>query len=281
MDVEALSYSGVEEASVETAVWGEVVRAPGQWLTITVPFSGEPELLHLKPTTWSLNPPRAVLEGQTLRFPLLGTGTNLTPASVTNAIQTVLGSLQRQIEWTNSDLKQYNLELQVVLLAAARERKKRLDANAALQSALDIPLTSAPTERRVDLPVQRRQVRLSDRPSVGHRNMQPRLTEAVYEDVLRTIGALARSMERVPTTARFKEPELRDLILFVLNANYEGLARGEVFNGSGKTDILIPYQDRNAFIGECKFWRGPKSFRDAIDQLLGYLVWRDTSLGFS
>lgn len=53
-------------------------------------------------------------------------------------------------------------------------------------------------------------------------------------------------------------------------------AAGELFNGDGKTDILVRVEDRNAFIGECKFWTGQKGFGDAIDQLLGYLVWRDT-----
>jgi hypothetical protein len=33
--------------------------------------------------------------------------------------------------------------------------------------------------------------------------------------------------------------------------------------------------DRNIFIGECKIWGGQKAATDAIDQLLGYMVWRD------
>jgi len=33
---------------------------------------------------------------------------------------------------------------------------------------------------------------------------------------------------------------------------------------------------RNVFIAECKFWRGQKAFGEAVDQLLGYLSWRDT-----
>ena len=39
---------------------------------------------------------------------------------------------------------------------------------------------------------------------------------------------------------------------------------------------MLPYQDVNAFVGECKFWKGPKQFNEAINQLLGYTVWRDT-----
>ncbi len=72
------------------------------------------------------------------------------------------------------------------------------------------------------------------------------------------------------------EERIRDLLLMFLNAVFEGAAAGEVFNASGKTDILIRAEDRNVFIAECKIWAGPAKFREAIDQLLGYLTWRDT-----
>ncbi|MCE4237727.1 hypothetical protein CWB42_21290, partial [Mycobacterium tuberculosis] len=53
-------------------------------------------------------------------------------------------------------------------------------------------------------------------------------------------------------------------------------AGGELFNGAGKTDILIRVDDRNIFIGECKVWSGPRTMDDVLKQLFGYLVWRDT-----
>jgi len=61
-----------------------------------------------------------------------------------------------------------------------------------------------------------------------------------------------------------------------LNGQFEGAATGETFNVSGKTDILLRANGRNVFIAECKFWKGPKHYREAIDQLLGYTAWRDT-----
>jgi hypothetical protein len=98
----------------------------------------------------------------------------------------------------------------------------------------------------------------------------------VYEDVIHTIEQMTRAMERTPTAGKFGEEELRNLILIVLNANYEGTVRGEVFNGQGKTDLLLPWDGDNAFIGECKIWGGSKKFSGAIDQLLKYVTWRDT-----
>lgn len=64
----------------------------------------------------------------------------------------------------------------------------------------------------------------------------------------------------------------------MLEPNFEGSATGETFNKKGKTDILLRYQGSNIFIGECKFWRGKKSLLKTIDQLLGYLTWRDSKV---
>jgi hypothetical protein len=66
--------------------------------------------------------------------------------------------------------------------------------------------------------------------------------------------------------------------LVQLNGHYQGGASGETFNFEGKTDILIRVDSKNIFIAECKFWDGPKSLSDAIDQLLGYATWRDSKL---
>jgi hypothetical protein len=84
-------------------------------------------------------------------------------------------------------------------------------------------------------------------------------------------------IERNPSSfAVLDEEAIRDHFLLQLNGHYEGSAPGETFNASGKTDILIRVENKNVFIAECKFWRGPKAFDEAIDQLLGYLTWRDS-----
>ena len=49
----------------------------------------------------------------------------------------------------------------------------------------------------------------------------------------------------------------------------------KTFVKNGKTDLLVRVGDRHVFVGECKWWTGEKSFGSAIDQLLGYLPWRD------
>lgn len=56
----------------------------------------------------------------------------------------------------------------------------------------------------------------------------------MYQDVLRTIEQMGRAMEHTPTAAKLKEEELRNLILIVLNANYEGAVRGEGLTGRAR-----------------------------------------------
>jgi len=84
-------------------------------------------------------------------------------------------------------------------------------------------------------------------------------------------------IERNPCSfASLDEEAIRAHFLLQLNGHYEGRASGEMFNASGRTDILIREDNRNVFIAECKFWRGPKAFEEAVNQLLGYLTWRDS-----
>ena len=83
-------------------------------------------------------------------------------------------------------------------------------------------------------------------------------------------------MERSPNAFKAMDEEaVRQHFLVQLNGQFEGKATGETFNMAGKTDILLREGDRNVFIAECKFWKGPKAFGEAIDQLLGYATWRD------
>ena len=88
---------------------------------------------------------------------------------------------------------------------------------------------------------------------------------------------MSLAMERSPETfSRLGEEQIRDFFIIVPNSYYEGEATGETFNSKGKTDILIRHEDRNAFIAECKIWRGERNLSSTIDQILRYTSWRDT-----
>ena len=107
----------------------------------------------------------------------------------------------------------------------------------------------------------------------------PKLPNEVYRDVLATLLDCYRNAEQKPSLYRGKgEEDLRDYGLAFLESRYENaIAVGEAFNKNGKTDIILKGTDgENLFVAECKIWHGKDQFHDAIEQLFGYLTWRDT-----
>lgn len=103
------------------------------------------------------------------------------------------------------------------------------------------------------------------------------LDDAIYYEILQVIHDYGKVFEQYPSTyGGKKEEELRDHFLLVLQPRYNWMAAGEAFNKVGKTDILIRYEKTTIFIAECKFWRGCKNFLDTINQLLNYLIWRNS-----
>jgi hypothetical protein len=94
-------------------------------------------------------------------------------------------------------------------------------------------------------------------------------------EVLHDFGV---NMERHPTTYEDKDEEaLRDLFLMLLSPHFHSVT-GETFNKRGKTDILIIHEGGIVFVAECKIWRGGKAHAAAIDQVLGYLTWRESKV---
>lgn len=249
----------------------------GTRIEVEVPFSGEPEVFRIQPTTFTLNPPRGEIRGSALILAVQGT--KLDPEAVRPQID-------QQIELVNAALGHLQSSaagLHEVLTKSATERiegrKKKLLADRDLVSGLGFPM-----KRREDASrsyaapdVRRKIVPEPPQASTEPYRPQPELTTKDYENILSIIERMVGVMEFSPHDfAQMGEETLRSHFLVQLNAQYEGQATGETFNYEGKTDILIKSEGRNIFIAECKFWRGAKQHTKTISQLLGYLSWRDT-----
>lgn len=140
-------------------------------------------------------------------------------------------------------------------------------------------------EPTVQIPVQPRALTLEQVERSRQRGVSEyTLARDIAEAIVTTIHSFSLALQRLPVTAGKlmqgdEEETIRDLLLFILNANWRGLAMGEAFLGVGKSDILLRWQDRDAFIAECKIWSGQGALREGVDQLLGrYTVWRDTNV---
>jgi hypothetical protein len=106
---------------------------------------------------------------------------------------------------------------------------------------------------------------------------EPVLDDGVYEKILGAIHEIGKGIERNPRIyAGRNEETLRDQLIVMLEPQFEGATTGETFNKSGKTDILMRHEGKNIFVAECKVWNGQKQHHETIDQILGYLTWRDS-----
>jgi hypothetical protein len=254
-----------------------MVEVPATRVVVHVPYDGERDFFFLKPSTYSMNPPRAdVTETEVV---LTFEDRQLDGERIRGQLEHELAEIERWLAWSRKAGEQHNASLLDTALSTIRQRREKLLRDRETVAGLGIPIRRRDDAPSYAVPVARRRpsVTRPPAPTSGAYDPEPTLSESDYEEAIRIISNGGRQLERSPsTTLRLDEEERRDLLLVALNSQFEGQAGGEVFNGAGKTDILLRVDNRNVFIAECKIWRGPKGFKEAIDQLLGYLVWRDT-----
>jgi hypothetical protein len=253
------------------------IQVPVTRLRVHVPYEGERIFFDLRPSTFTYNPPRAdVTDTEVV---LTFEDRQLDGDRVRGQLDHELAEVERWLEWSRAMADRHNASLLGTALSAIRQRKEKLLRDRQTVAGLGIPVRRSGNAPSYAVPVTRRRPNITKPPArtSGAYEPEPTLSDSDYEEAIRIISNSCRQLERSPsTTLRLDEEERRDLLLVALNSQFEGQAGGEVFNGAGKTDILLRVDNRNVFIAECKIWRGPKAFARAIDQLLGYLVWRDT-----
>jgi hypothetical protein len=159
------------------------------------------------------------------------------------------------------------------ILDRVQRRRSQLGTTKRIDSALGIPVRARPGAPPLnEVPLRRRVVR----PQRSEPTADPGVSTKDFEGILQLMRHVCRTFETTPKTYLVHdEEELRDILLAHLNGLFEGQATGETFRKSGKTDIRIEASDRSAFVSEFKIWEGEKAFGAAIDQLRGYLIWRD------
>jgi len=256
---------------------GRPVHVTGTEVIVEVPFSGDPQMFRVRPNTYDTGPPRGEVSGNTLVFRYWSD----TPQGdqVKGALNGWLRDVKRYLQWQSESFKGFNDALAGSARTAITQRREKLLANQNLVTGLGIALKRRPgTAATYTAPEVKRKIAPKLPPaSTGTFKPEPILEEAEYQHILDVIEGMVKVMERSPKAFHgIDEEALRTHFLVQLNGHYEGGATGETFNYQGKTDILIRSGDRNIFIAECKFWYGPAKLTETIDQLLGYLSWRDS-----
>jgi hypothetical protein len=253
-------------------------RARGMRVVASYEFTGDPRLFKYRPSTFQMTTHEGVVSNGRVTIQFTRPGLDMTPEQARAALAPEIDRIQVMAGHAARDATAHNERAEEQLRSIIEARKSRVRKRRDLAGGLGFPLTKR-TDAPQRVPLQRRPIgaaRTRPRGTSEPYRDEPALTIAQYEDAIGVVRSTVLAMERTPSVASGKSEEaLRDQILVQLNGTFEGSATGETFVQSGKTDILVRVEDRHVFVAECKWWTGPSDCTSAVDQLLGYLPWRD------
>lgn len=263
--------------------WGRLYKTNRNYINfiVCIPFDGDGSLLYLMPSSR-----QNMIHNERRRISISGEEIQLSYQELIKDNQPDLDAIYERdiqaiahnIQCLNNDVQSFNQQLPVLIRQKIEERKQTTGKTQSIIKALKLPIKKrGDVPATYNIPEIRKKPSIIEKPSTKTFVPEPTLATEEYENILNIIKDMALAMERSPKTfIQLDEPDIRNIFLISLNGHYEGNATGETFNGIGKTDVLVRHNNVNAFIAECKFWKGAKVMVETVDQLLGYVTWRDT-----
>ena len=255
---------------------GRPALVTGTRIAVFVPYEGDKQLFDCQPSTFTSNPPSAIVRGREVAFVYDRTISDA--ANVRDEFDRDLTTLKKYLGWIERDVTQFNDSIEDKANQLISGRREKLLHDRGIVASLGFPFRRSDVPTTYSTPEVKRRLK-PQLPSTSSDPYEPEpaLDIVEYGHILSVISSMVLVMEQSPQAFHgMNEENLRQHFLVQLNGHYEGQATGETFNYEGKTDILIRVDGKNVFIAECKFWTGPSGMRDAIDQLLSYTSWRDT-----
>lgn len=260
-------------------------------LTLIVPMTGNPDVLEYKPKTSRMKSYTARTESVPgeenvselhIDLPSPGGRRSWTEDRIEKEVDRVIDYIETDWGRLQNDIENFDDELRRHAEQQFEKRRKEARETREMFGSVDIPLRKRddtpetwsinPPDRRETIQKPEAEAETADQPA-------PTVPEDTYNDILQAVNDIGTGFERSPRLFEdYGEENLRDFVRVFLEMNFEsGTATGETFNKDGKTDILLRASDgTNVFVAECAVWSGKQGLKDKIDQLFGYLTWRDS-----
>jgi hypothetical protein len=171
----------------------------GRAVRVSVPFEGESDLFALRPTSFTLNPPRASIEGhelvKTFAFP-----TDTERPDIKAEMEHLLNTVEQWIGRSAAAVRQHNAELEELARATIQTRRERVLADHAHLDDLGIPVRrrdDAPTTYAA--PGRARRKPVTPKPSRDAPTApEPTMIRDLYEHTLSSIRAWGRAVDGRP-----------------------------------------------------------------------------------
>lgn len=269
----------------------EYYEEEGIKVIYTIPFTGNKNLWKLKPTTFLLRifEIKEIIQirnEETERIVIEFEFTNSTLKKQTSKIKEYVDQyfeqqfrpIREMIQYVNSDIEKYNSNLKNFIKEKLESRRNTASTTIDIFKELQIPLVLSENSPNIKpIPLKKMIKPSLNKPKIMSSN-EYYISNEDYENINNIIHMSGTTMERTARTYyNNNEEELRDILLVSLDTHYTN-AFGETFRKIGKTDILIEFENKAAFIGECKIWHGDIGFKKAIQQLLNYSTWKDVKV---
>jgi len=174
----------------------EPCYVPGTFAEFAVPFAGDQMLFLAKPSSFDLNPPRAQILGQELRFRY--TRTDHDHAAMRGNFDSEIEKVLNYLSWGREQVDAYNKNSPQEIRQRLNYRKDKFLKDKGLVEALGFPIkpragasltyTAAITRKR--LPIQKPTV------ASGPFNPEPVLETENYDHILGVISNMILVMER-------------------------------------------------------------------------------------
>jgi hypothetical protein len=274
-----------EPVETETEHYSETVRA--SQYDFEVPYDGDFAVFNINPSFMAGECERRVRHLNRPKVNGLGNGRKVVTISYLvkdipgpDIKQSLEGDLERielYLESLEIGIGAYKSRFRDEVFRAVNGRQEHLNKQREVQDSLGIPLKRVAPPEINAVPLERRETPVTIPDAGDPVSSDPVLGEAHYQHIPGVMKSMSVAMERSPTALRtLGEEDLRWHFVIALNGHYKSGASGETFNGEGKTDIIIDWNGKKIFIGECKFWDGSETLERTVDQLFNYTTWRDT-----
>lgn len=254
-------------------------HSPYYWeCNIACAVEGSAELWGVMPTVYSISGrPKFAVSGSKITFQF--TIQSKDPDEFNREKISALRSIRQHLEAINSNASAFNAQLPDYISHQFSDLKGAYLQENSFFTAINV--TKKPGALKTyNIPIiEKRPAIQKPTVTVKTYSTQPTIDSKIYQDIIDCLTYFGLSAERKPSLYVGKDEEaLRDLFLMQLEVSFVGgTVTGETFNRSGKTDILLKNNDNtNLFVGECKVWKGPKHYLEALTQLLEYLTWDDS-----
>lgn len=287
LDRDGMTSSGIEDVPLDVSHErryadrsGPVTR-PGSRVTYCVPFQGDPEVFHLRSSTVTVSPLAAdVRNGEVcVTYHERAVESPEEVARLTARADDLFSRIDGLLGSAAADIESANERMEAGVRTQLEARRSKILRERELEQHLGVPLTrSGPTARRLAIEIPRRPAFETPlkRQASGPYVPEPSLTDGQFEALLGDLHRICRALEAMSgLLASLDEEQVRDAVALSLNTAYGEVGR-EQFRRRGKTDLHVPAGDGDAFIAELKQWKGAAACTRALDQLFGYVTWRDT-----